>query len=228
MARRGSEPRKFLLPCEMFVFMSKFLEFEDYRNFIRAFMPNGEENEYIRKILWQLSTHKYFATFCNKKLLEIEYNFDPARSPEDRVLVNLESLLPIFGGVVPPGTSQFTSLTRLYDFVKFHVHLNMCSDQYFSSCFCIQISEDKDFTLSLQECRFEHFHHFCWRHVAWWLDDLNISIILKESKQAAMRLSTKSPIILRNRLSCLRRLIRRTRDCSCKKYWPQRVWRLTD
>lgn len=228
MAPRGSQLRQSLLPWDIFVCMSNFLDFEDYRNFIRAFIPNSEENEYIQKRLWQLSTHKYDATFCNKKQLEIEYNFNPARMPEDRVLVNLESLLPIFGGIVPPGTSQFTSVTRLYDFVKFHVHLNMCSHQNYSSCFCQQIGKDGDFTLSLQECSFGHFHHFCWRHVSWWLNDLNTTIILEESNQAAMRLSLKTPIIFQNRISCLSRLTRRVRDCWCKKCWPKRVWRLTD
>lgn len=228
MASRGSEPRQFFLPCEIAVYMSKFLDFEDYRNFIRTFIPNGEKNEYIRKKLWQLSTHKYNATFCNKKQLEIEYNFDPARMLEDRVLVNLESLLPIFGEVLPPGTSQFTSVTRLYDFVKHNVHLNMCSGQSYSSCFCKQIEENQDFTHSLQECSFGHFHHFCWRHVAWWLEDLNISIILEESNQAAMRISFKSPSIFQSRMSHLSRVIRRVQDCWCKKFWPKRVWRLTD
>ncbi|ULM71690.1 repeat element 34 protein [Diadegma fenestrale ichnovirus] len=228
MAERGSEPRQLPLPLDIFIYMSKFLDFEDYRNFIRAFIPIGEENEYIRRRLWQLSTHKYDATFCNKKQLEIEYNFDPARMPEDRVLVNVESLLPVFGGIVPSDTPQFTSTTQLYDFVRCHVHLDMCTEQYYSSCFCKGIRENQDFTLFLQECSFEHFHHFCWRHVAWWLEDLNTSIILEESKNAAMRLALQTPIIFQNRLSCLSRLITRVRDCWCKKCWPKRVWRLTD
>ncbi|AIK25667.1 Rep1 [Hyposoter didymator ichnovirus] len=228
MAWRRSEPRGWGLPIDMLVYMSNFLDFEDYRNFIRAFVPYDEENEEIRRRLWQLSTRQHCAVFCNKKQLVIEYNFDPARMPDERVLVNLESILPIFGGKVPPGTSQFTSVTRLYEFVRTDVHLNMCTNQYYSSCFCKQMKENRDFTLSVQECSFEHFHHFCWRHVVWWLNDLNLTIISKESNRAAMRLSLRSPFTFRNRISCHSRLISRIRDCWCKKCSLRHVWRLTD
>lgn len=216
MDQRGSEPRQLPLPFEIFLYMSEFLDFEDYRNFIRAFIPNGEENEYIRRRLWQLSTYKYYATFCNRRQLEIEYNFDPARLPEDRVLVNVQSLSPIFGGMVPSGTSQFTNVTRLYGFVKRNVHLNECTKQYYTSCFCKGIRGNEDFTHFLQECSFDHFHHFCWRHVIWWLEDLHTSIILEESNKAAIRLSLKTPITFQTRLSCLIRLITRLRGLCCK------------
>lgn len=225
MALRGSESRHIFLPCEMLLYMSNFLDFEDYRNFIRAFIPNGEENEYISKKLWELSTHKYNATFCNKKQLEIEYNFDAARMPEERVLINLESLLPIFGEIVPPGTSQFTSVTPLYDFVQRHVHLNMCSHGYYSSCFCNETEENEDFPLSLQECNFGHFHHFCWRHVSWWLEDLDFYINLEESRKTATKLLSRSPHIFRYRTPCANQLTRRIRNCWCTKCWPRSILR---
>ncbi len=96
------------LPHDIIVYLSNFLRFEDFRNFLRALSPNGNEHEFLQpEHLWRLSTHKFTATFLNGKSLEIEYNFDPERTREKWVLVKVESLSPVIGEVVSPDQGYF-------------------------------------------------------------------------------------------------------------------------
>lgn len=107
-----------LLPKDVILHMSAFLKFEDYRKFVRALWPHGDEDDTVRQKLWQLSTHSISVEFCNGRLLEVEYNYDPERKREDRILINVENLLPTFGGVVPPASWEFVSVSQLNRFIK--------------------------------------------------------------------------------------------------------------
>lgn len=86
----SSTANQYFLPYDdVILYMSKYLDFEDYyRGFIRVFWPKGEEDGVVRDILWHKSIHKFESTFFNGKCLKIEYSFDPERTRKDRVHIN--------------------------------------------------------------------------------------------------------------------------------------------
>lgn len=186
IASRAQHP---WLPLEMILYMAEFLNFEDYRSFIQALWPNGDESDIVREKLWKLSTHTFEATFLNGRRLDIEYNFDPARTKRNRVLINLDHLSPIFGGTMPSATDKFINISELYNFVEKEVHLNTCSNHQRACCPChLRHGAEKFYGLfmkpSVDECERGHFHHFCWEHVISWLNQyLYTSILLQESKK---------------------------------------------
>ncbi|AHY22033.1 repeat element 33 [Diadegma semiclausum ichnovirus] len=167
--------KQIVLPLEVVFYISKFLKFDDIRSFIQSLWPNGHESDIVQSILWQLSTHRYTTWFINGKQLEIEYNFDPSRVKEERVLVNVNCLLPVFGGIVMPAVEAFTSLRNLKDFVRMHVHVNMCSNCEYASCPCHLRNVDRHDNYELfrhqliDTCNYRHFHHYCSQHVSHWL-----------------------------------------------------------
>lgn len=87
--------------------LAKFMSFADYQSFIHSLWPADNENDIIPEKMWQLSTFKFVTVFMNGKRLEIENNFDPSKIKEDRILIKLDSLLPMFGSVVPPAMDKF-------------------------------------------------------------------------------------------------------------------------
>lgn len=104
----------------------------------------------------------------------MEYNCDPWRKKEERVLVSVDSLLPVFGGVRPPKIDEFTSVRKLENFVRMHIHLNMCTERRYASCSCYLKAVEpynaaKFAKPPLDTCEFQHFHHYCWQHVSHWL-----------------------------------------------------------
>lgn len=157
--------------------MARFLEFVDYRNFVQSLWPDMNVGQAIRTKLWQLSTCRTTVNFINGKPLTVEYNCDPWRRKEERVLVNIDSLLPVFGNVRPPRMDKFTSVWKLTNFVRMHVHLNMCTESRYASCSCYLDALDprhhgaaSTFAKpSVDDCEFRHFHHYCWQHVSHWL-----------------------------------------------------------
>lgn len=168
--------KQIVLPLELVFYITKFLKFDDMRSFIQSLWPNGHESDIVRRILWQLSTHRCTTWFINGKQFKIEYNFDPSRVKEERVLVNVNCLLPVFGGIVMPAVEEFTSLTNLKDLVRMHLHVNMCSNYEYASCPChlrnvSRRNNYEPFRHQLTDtCNCRHFHHYCSQHVSYWLD----------------------------------------------------------
>lgn len=154
--------------------ISEFLGFADFHSLVRSVWPNNDEGCIIRAKLWQLSTHTAEIPFINGKKLSIKFNYNPWRKNEDCILINVESLLPIFDTIMPPEMDAFTSVSKIDNFVRMHVHLNMCSDYRYRSCSChlknYNPHEARAFARpSVAKCKFGHFHHYCSQHVSHWL-----------------------------------------------------------
>ncbi|BAF45660.1 repeat element protein-b12.1 [Ichnoviriform fugitivi] len=165
------------LPVEVILLLAKFLCFEDFYKFVRALWPNRNECDAIRAALWRLSEHCFTTTFINGKELGIRYNFNPYRNIERRILLDRDSLLPIFGGIVLSTMNEFASMSELHNFVRMHVHLNKCSDYRYASCLCHLPYYDSRRRNSMMNhfttensCRYGHFHHYCSEHVLYWLN----------------------------------------------------------
>ncbi|BAF45626.1 f3.2 [Tranosema rostrale ichnovirus] len=179
--------KEIVLPADIILYMAKFLCFADFRSFIRSLWPNNDEDDIIREKLWQLSTNSITTIFINGKQLKVIYNFDSSRTEENRNLVSVNSLLPLFGGIVLPAMDSFTSVSKLCSFVKMHVHLNMCSAYQHASCPCHLANSDeqcgeKFVRPSVDTCDYGHFHHYCFQHLIHWLDIvLSTSIVLRET-----------------------------------------------
>lgn len=164
--------KKIVLPTEIILYMANFLRFEDYQSFIRSLWPNNDESDVIQEKLWQLSTHQFSALFLNGRRIQIEYNFDRSRKREDCVLINVDYLIPVFGGVRPPVVEKFVSIPKLYKFIRMYVNLNMCSSSQPYACLCEMYDDDRGDKICARPlgrpCR--HFHHYCARHIRKWLD----------------------------------------------------------
>lgn len=165
--------KKIVLPLELILLLADYLKFEDFRNFIRSLWPNRNEVDIIRNKLWKMSTNKIVTAFINGQLLEIEYNYDSSRKEEDQVLINVDSLLPVFGKVVSLTGKQFFSASNLKNFVAVYVHMDLCSSGAYASCPChLNVDSQCAATFVKPEsdmCKYGHFHHFCSRHVDYWL-----------------------------------------------------------
>lgn len=163
--------------------MASFMCFQDYRNFILALCPNYLESDIICRTLWKLSTYRTETIFINGKPIIIEYNFDPSRLEEDRILMSVESLSPIFGEIVSPILEKFTGVSKLTNFVKMHTHLNHCSEGRFATCPC-HLVEKKDRRFETFQkpvtdaCPYGHYHHYCAHHIAGWLKVVENNLIL--------------------------------------------------
>lgn len=182
-------PDEIVVPVDVFLHMSSFLTFTNYQNFIRAFWPDGEEDDCIKKKLWKMSCHEFEATFYNGERLEIEYNFDVRRKARRRVLIKVECLLPIFGGVSPSGLDEFVSILELEKFIEDNVDLERCSSYRYICCprhlGRNRESVDTKFAAPTPiKCKEGHFHHYCKEHVISWLGNyLYTLILLRESKE---------------------------------------------
>ncbi|ULM71606.1 repeat element 7 protein [Diadegma fenestrale ichnovirus] len=174
------------VPLDIILYLARFLKFEDYRNFVRSLWPANDECDIVQNKLWQLSTHKIAVTFLNGKSLKIEYNFDASRTKQHRILFNVETLMPVFGWVVPPGTQQFLSVPKLQNFIRMHVHLNMCSGRQYATCLCYQLKCSTYTGVPMVKppeiaCKYGHFHHYCSQHVMNWLNFyLTPNVLLRE------------------------------------------------
>lgn len=170
MSKVNNIPEKVTL-C---ICLSKFLNFRDFQSFVRSLWPNNDESVIIRARSWQLSTHIAEIPFINGKQVRIEFNYNPWRQTQDCILINVESLVPIFGRIIASAADQFTSVSKMENFVRMHVHLNRCSDYRYRSCSChlknCNPNEVRAFAKpSADECKFGHFHHYCSQHVNHWL-----------------------------------------------------------
>ncbi|AHY22013.1 repeat element 24 [Diadegma semiclausum ichnovirus] len=131
---------------------------------------------FARKIDATLYILYYNDVYKNGKPLSKEYNWDRWRKKEERVIVNIDYWLPVFGGVRSPRMDeQFTSVCKLTNFVRMHIHLNACTGGRYASCSCYPQADEPygaptTFATPLvYACEFQHFHHYCWQHVSHWL-----------------------------------------------------------
>ncbi|BAF45589.1 c4.1 [Tranosema rostrale ichnovirus] len=183
-----STSNKIVVAVDIILYMTEVLSSADCRSFIRALYPNDEED--YREILWRLSTYDARTTFLNGQQLNIRYNFNLWRRKEDCILISVNSLLPIFGGIVLPLVDGFMTVSNLRNFVKIHVNLNTCSDYQYASCACHLLNKDgqrgETFlqpSSNVDTCGNRHSHHYCSQHLIDWLDlALAASILLRETR----------------------------------------------
>ncbi|BAF45741.1 repeat element protein-d10.2 [Ichnoviriform fugitivi] len=149
---------------------------------------NGKRIIVLQEFL-ALSTATFTATFFDGKPLEVEYIFDASRGKEDRILVNVNCLLPVLGGITVPGMNKYASISELNNLVVMHVHLNMCSNREHASCSCHLLDDYEGAYESFVkpeevQCPRRHFHHYCWGHVVSWLQHyLHTIILYRESRE---------------------------------------------
>lgn len=169
--------------------VADFMEFEEYQSFIENFFDKTHVHPKIQEQLWRMSTHQLTATFLNGKPLVIRYNYDPSRVQEERVLFDVDSLLPVLGGVVPPALSRFASLSQIHSFVKKHVHLNLCADREHASCPCHLGRDQAQVRAFVQPavdaCRDGCFHHYCSQHVGLWLGLYLARVVILRERRAS-------------------------------------------
>ncbi|CAH0403231.1 unnamed protein product [Chilo suppressalis] len=159
-----SHPRAFSL--KMVLYVADFMRFQDYNRFIMSLYPNKDMSDPIRNKLWELSTYRIETMFIRGRPLMMEYNFDPTRPKSHRILMNVDSLIPILGGLVFPNMKKFAGISEITDFVKMHTHLNECSGGRFAACACHSTNEngrglgtsEKPLT---DACPYGHYHHYC-------------------------------------------------------------------
>lgn len=156
-------------PYDVILHMSGYLKFEDYINFVRALWPHGDEDDSVRNKLWQLSTRSIILEFCNGKPLKVEYNYDPDRETEDRILINVENLLPTFGGAVP-ARWEFVSVSQLKGFIKREVFFS----KYPWARGAFRNEENTSYTCKWSTHTSKErsqSHPFRWKHVYWWVNE---------------------------------------------------------
>ncbi|ULM71608.1 repeat element 9 protein [Diadegma fenestrale ichnovirus] len=164
-------------PCEIFLHMSKFMNFQDFKNLTLALWPNGGQDSAISKKLWQLSTYTFRAGFCNsRKTFKIEYNYDPTRARDERILINVDSLVPAFGEISLPVDAKFLSVRQLNKLIIKQIRFTQtlrtqsaASNVQHTSYHC------KWYTHTLEER--SHAHHFMWKHVSWWFNEYVVTLI---------------------------------------------------
>ncbi|ULM71704.1 repeat element 37 protein [Diadegma fenestrale ichnovirus] len=155
------------------------------KQFLRAVHRN---NKVCPEIICNLPNRNLDVTFLDGTPMRIPYIFDPTRRDRDYVLVKLDCILPVFGGVTPSLTEKYYSLIDLCFFVQEQVNLVECQNFRHASCPCHLMDEDDEFpnfvvVPSVFICKYEHFHHFCWKHlVAWLYNYLYLTILAQESK----------------------------------------------
>lgn len=192
--------------------MAEYLTFDDFRSFIRSLWPKNDENHFVRAKLWQLSTHQCTIRFIDGKQLEIEYNFDRLRATEERILINVNGLLPVFGRIVPAAMDKFTNIPTLCEFVEMHVHLNKCSKHQHASCPCHlgnmeNLGNQAFVEPPVDTCKYRHFHHFCSEHVSYWLKHFLYSSIMRRQGSSDEGTS-KSVVLFPDNMVCFRDLDR--------------------
>lgn len=163
------------LPLRVIVYMARWLSVAAYYNFVKSLWPDKIPSKTVRTKLWRMSTRKITTKFINGEPIEIQYNYDPARIEQDRILINTEYLLPVFGGIVAPVPKTFTSLTNINNFVQSAVKLNVCSGYKYACCPCHLANFNRHSATafvkpSTTACALKHFHHYCSNHVNFWFN----------------------------------------------------------
>ncbi|BAF45697.1 repeat element protein-c18.1 [Ichnoviriform fugitivi] len=180
---------KVSVPLKKIFQTAEFLDSQEYKSFIQKLLPNTHVPPEIQAQLWRMSTHRFTTTFLNGKPLVIRYNYDPSRVEEERVLFDIDSLLPVLGGTVPPAVSRFATPSQIHSFVKKHVHLNLCSDREYASCPChlgYDQAQVKAFVQpAVDACHDGCFHHYCSQHVGHWLTLYLVQVVLLRERRAS-------------------------------------------
>lgn len=175
------------LPLRKILQIADSLKFEEYQSFVKKLCHNANVHPEIQAKLWQMSTHRFTARFLNGKPLVIRYNYDPSRVEEERVLFDVNSLLPVLGGIVPPTLSRFASASQINIFVKKHVHLNLCADRQHASCPCHLGHDEAQVRAFVQPavdaCHGGCFHHYCSQHVGYWLKLYLAEVVLLRERR---------------------------------------------
>ncbi len=159
--------RHIFLPAEVIFHLSKFLQFGDFRNFIKATWPKGEEDETFQQRLWQLSSRKFVAKFLDRTEIEVLYHYDVDKVQDDRVKIELKSVLPILGGVMPPCGNKFVSLGAIRNYLETNMTMHLCDGGKHSPC----VNFVESSTAKEHVCDQKHYHHYCPHHVYWWFYD---------------------------------------------------------
>ncbi|XP_046605367.1 uncharacterized protein LOC124297944 [Neodiprion virginianus] len=178
------------------------MESEDSASSIRGLGPNHDEDASTPHKLRKKSTHRLRIEFMNGKHLEVEYNFERTGIDEERIRINVNTLLPVFGRLLPPGTETFVDVEKLVTFVETYVHLNKCNDQRYASCPC-HLDGDPETAAKFEPspdnaCAAGHFHHFCFQHVNYWLSGVlepSIKLLGKGGSHIENRISSLNVIL---------------------------------
>ncbi len=134
------------------------------------------------KQLGQLSTNIFPATFLDGKQIDVEYNYDRTRPRKERVQINLEGLLPVIGGTMPPDGKKFLSTYAMEDFLKANLDLHECCNGLFTACTNLDSDLEEE-----DSCPYDHFHHYCPEHVsAWFKYYLTTVITIREGDHAEL------------------------------------------
>lgn len=150
---------------------------------IRAMWPKSEKAGTSQELQRQPSTSKFRATFLNGKEIEVEYTYQRKGLHQDRIKINLQGLLPVFGGIMPPGVMNFNNISDVKDFLKKTPDLRKCSNGIYTPCSDSGPNWDQYGT----KCYSDHFHHYCPAHVnAWFKYYLTKTIMLREGDYAGL------------------------------------------
>ncbi|ULM71655.1 repeat element 22 protein [Diadegma fenestrale ichnovirus] len=168
--------------------IAESMEFEEYQRIIENILHKTHLHPKMQEQLRQISTRQFTATFLNGKPLVIRYNYDPSRVEEERVLFDVNSLLPVLGGVVAPALSRFASSSQIHGSVKKHVHLNLCDNGEHASCPCHLGRNQAQVRAFVQPavdaCRDGCFHHYCSQHVGHWFQFYLVQVVLLRERRA--------------------------------------------
>ncbi|ULM71656.1 repeat element 17 protein [Diadegma fenestrale ichnovirus] len=174
------------LPFDTILYMSKFLSFVDFYRFVQSLWFTQDEIDIIQSRLWRMSTYKITITSIEGKKMELEYNYDPFRTEDTRILINLDTLPPDFGVIAAPTVEKFTTITNLHNIIKIHIHSDRCSRRPEASCRCRWMndhSHDNGALLkpSTDPCKCGYVHYYCSLHVKHWMDFYAAtSVLLRE------------------------------------------------
>lgn len=129
--------------------------------------------------------------FLNRKPLEVNYYIEDSGTEEPLIMMDTESLLPIFGGRRPTVLDDYESLDSLCDFVDKNVNYDECSNYEYADCICNLMGKrevptgTKVNVLPPSDCWYRHFHHACRTCVkSWLLEYLRMLILHRECQPA--------------------------------------------
>lgn len=146
--------------------------------------------------LQSLKVSEIDAIFLNRKPLKVRYYFDDL-GMEQLIMIDVDSLRPIFGSVRPPVAGHFETLDNLSAFIKERIHFDECSDYQYADCICNLLGSrevpprSKVQVLPPSGCWREQFHHACWSCVNSWLLEYLRMIILREECERAFKLAAE-------------------------------------
>lgn len=169
----ASMEKKIFIPLDIILHMSEYLELKDYHNFVRAFWPNGDEDEAVRAKVWKLSTHQVTTEFLNEQPISVTFNYIPWRTDDEPLLIDVKSLLGIFGAIGAELVDQFASVKTLHNLITDHVHMDKCFELRYIDCLChlrYHSSLRPRPESPVVPCTNECLNLYCSQHVRYWLD----------------------------------------------------------